>query len=143
MDITIEKFAPRHLTDVAAIHSLVNDGWSQTGLKDDMENPTTHSFVALAGGRAVAFCSYLVTFDAELLFVCTHPDMRGKGVATKLLTQSMAALPQEITNIVLEVRSKNTPALALYKKLGFTSLGLRKNFYSFPQDDAVVMELVK
>ncbi|MBR5521288.1 MAG: ribosomal protein S18-alanine N-acetyltransferase [Oscillospiraceae bacterium] len=140
MNITVEKFSANHLEHIAAIHSVVNDGWSAQGLADDIKNDSTHSFVAVADGRAVAFCSYLVTFDAELIFVCTHPDMRGHGIAAKLLTETMNSLPEGITTVVLEVRSKNEPALALYNKLGFEKLGLRKNFYSNPQDDAVVME---
>jgi len=41
------------------------------------------------------------------------------------------------------VRSRNSAALALYNKLGFEKLGVRKNFYSFPKDDAVVMQYNK
>ena len=141
-NFTIEKFTAEHLPEVAEIHSRVNDGWSENSLAGDMDNDSTHSFVAVVDGRVAAFCSYLVTFDAELLFVCTHPDMRGRGIAAKLLTGTMNLLKAQIDTVVLEVRSKNAPALALYHKLGFEQLGLRKNFYSFPQDDAVVMEML-
>ena len=139
-NIVIEKFSVEHLPAVAEIHSMVNDGWSENSLAGDIDNDSTCSFVAIADGRVAAVCSYLVTFDAELIFVCTHPDMRGRGIAAKLLTETMSSLPEGISTTVLEVRSKNEPALALYNKLGFEKLGLRKNFYSNPQDDAVVME---
>lgn len=139
----IEKFSAQHLADVAKIHSMVNDGWSESSLAADMENESTCSYVAVVNDETAAFCSYLVTFDAELIFVCTHPDMRGRGIAQKLLTETINLLPDAIANVVLEVRSKNEPALALYKKLGFEKLGLRKNFYSLPKDDAVVMQYNK
>jgi ribosomal-protein-alanine N-acetyltransferase len=39
---------------------------------------------------------------------------------------------------MLEVRASNTPAIALYEKAGFTLVGKRKNFYSFPKEDALL-----
>ena len=43
--------------------------------------------------------------------------------------------------ITLEVRSKNVPAISLYEKYGFVTVGVRKNFYKKPDDDAVLMNL--
>ena len=142
-DFTIEKFDLKHVEETSEIHSRVSDGWSKNSLVSDIANDSTQSFVAVADGHVAAFCSYLVTDDAELLFVCTHPDKRKQGIAEKLLTESMALLPPAVSSIVLEVRSRNTAALALYNKLGFEKLGVRKNFYSFPKDDAIVMEYNK
>jgi len=140
---TIEKFSEEHVDAVSEIHSTVSDGWSKNSLVSDIDNDSTQSFVAVADGHVAAFCSYLVTDDAELLFVCTHPEKRKQGIAQKLLTESMALLPPVISSVVLEVRSRNSAALALYNKLGFEKLGVRKNFYSFPKDDAVVMQYNK
>ena len=140
-NITIEPFSIRHIEDVTSIHSQVLDGWSMKSLISDLANDTTQSFVAIYNGRAVAFCSFIVTDDAELVFVCTHPLCRQQGVANKLLHDAIVALPVGITSVVLEVRSQNTPAINLYNKMGFVKLGLRKGFYSTPADDAVVMEL--
>lgn len=41
--------------------------------------------------------------------------------------------------IFLEVRSRNDPAIGLYQKQGFRTIGTRKNYYQYPQDDALVM----
>ena len=140
-NIVIQPFEHSHLADVAYIHSQVLDGWGENGLAGDIENQNTHSFVALAGEKAVAFCSFLVVDDAELLFVCTHPEYRQRGIANKLLTYAIEKLPQNIDSVILEVRSQNTAAIKLYEKMGFAPLGKRKKFYSFPEDDAVVMGL--
>ena len=43
--------------------------------------------------------------------------------------------------MTLEVRSSNQPAINLYKKLGFTEAGTRKNFYAKPVEDAIIMWL--
>ena len=82
-----------------------------------------------------------MTDDAEMLFVCTHPAYRHSGLATKLIKETIAAMPDEIHRVVLEVRSKNREAISLYKKLGFVELGVRRDFYTTPNDDAIVMEL--
>lgn len=143
-NITVEPFSIKYVEDVTEIHSNVLDGWSMKSLIGDLANTATHSFVAVYGGRALGFCSYLVVDDAELIFVCTHPSFRGQGIATKLLTDTIVNyIPVGITRIVLEVRSKNDSAIGLYEKLGFVKLGTRKGFYSTPSDDAIVMELDK
>ncbi|MEG2193125.1 MAG: GNAT family N-acetyltransferase [Oscillospiraceae bacterium] len=140
-DITIEPFGIKHIEDVSEMHFQVLDGWSMKGLISDIANNSTQSFVAMRYGRALAFCSYLVADDAELLFLCTHPIARNRGLASALLKDTMAKLP--VNTVVLEVRSQNEEAIRLYKKLGFASLGVRKGFYSTPGDDAVVMEYNK
>lgn len=141
--VNIEPFTINHIEDVTSIHSQVLDGWSMKGLIGDLANDSTQSYVAVYGGKAVAFCSFIATEDAELVFVCTHPLYRQQGVANKLLHDAIVDLPASVNSIVLEVRSQNTPAINLYTKMGFTTLGKRRGFYSFPEDDAVVMELTK
>jgi len=142
-NIIIEPFSIKHIEDVTSIHSQVLDGWSMKGLIGDLANDSTESYVAMYEGKAVAFCSFIATEDAELVFVCTHPLYRQQGIGHKLLSESIKALPTSVNSIVLEVRSKNEPAINLYKKMGFETLGKRRNFYSFPEDDAIVMELIK
>jgi ribosomal-protein-alanine N-acetyltransferase len=39
----------------------------------------------------------------------------------------------------LEVRSQNIPARKLYTAYGFKEIGIRKNYYKNPQDDAIIM----
>ena len=50
------------------------------------------------------------------------------------------AAEHEIDRIILEVRSKNEPAIQLYRTYGFEKIGVRKNFYQFPREDADIME---
>lgn len=141
--IEIKPFTLQYLEDVSEIHFQVQDGWSIKGLISDIANSATHSYVAVRGGRAVSFCCYLVTDDAELEFVCTHPAFRQQGIATKLLKETIGLLPENVTNIVLEVRRGNRPALSLYDRMGFKKIGERKDFYTTPTESAVVMELTR
>ena len=142
-NLKIEPFSIKHIEDVTSIHSKVLDGWSMKGLIGDLANQSTESYVAVYEGRALGFCSFITTEDAELVFICTHPLCRRQGVGEKLLREAIVALPKTVNSIVLEVRSQNEPAIKMYEKMGFVTLGKRKNFYSFPEDDAIVMELIK
>lgn len=141
LEIKIEPFSIKHIEDISEIHFQVPDGWSMKSLISDIANTSTKSYVAMRYGRALSFCSYLVTDDAELLFVCTHPIARRHGLAGRLLKETIAMLP--VNSVVLEVRSKNEEAIKMYEGLGFEKLGVRRNFYSTPSDDAIVMEYTK
>ena len=140
-EVEIVPFKIKHIEEVREMHFLVPDGWSMKGLISDIANTSTQSFVAIYQGKAIGFCSYIIQDDAELVFLCTHPSHQKKGIASYLLKTTIANLP--VNTVVLEVRSENTTAINLYKKLGFEKLGIRKNFYSYPSDDAVVMEFNK
>ena len=141
--VTVEPFTIQYIADVREIHYPVLDGWSMKSLISDLANNSTMSYIAVYEGRALGFCSYLVTDDAELQFICTHQMYRRQGICSKLLTETIGKLPPHINSIVLEVRSQNDEAIQLYKKLGFQYLGTRRNFYTTPIDDALVMEYTK
>ena len=68
------------------------------------------------------------------------PPFRRHKVAQELLEKTMAkAYEKGARKIFLEVRSQNEPAIRLYQKAGFYQIGVRKNYYQKPQDDALVM----
>ncbi|WNO54713.1 ribosomal protein S18-alanine N-acetyltransferase [Stakelama saccharophila] len=67
--------------------------------------------------------------DGELLLLATSPDRRRRGVAATLLRAAMReAKERGVVNFHLEVRSGN-PAVALYRREGFTRVGIRHNYY--------------
>lgn len=137
-DINIKVFSEKYIKEVADIHTQSPDGWSKKNLENDIKNESTKSYVALLDEQVVGFCSFLVTDDAEMIFVCTDLSHRNKGIAFEMLKTVMPLL--QVEHIVLEVRSKNAGAQRLYEKLDFKTIGKRKNFYSNPSDDALVME---
>lgn len=81
--------------------------------------------------------------DAELMTIGVAPDHQGKGIATRML----AALINDARNttharrMLLEVRTDNEPALAVYHKLGFYRIGLRRRYYQPGNKDAYTMAL--
>lgn len=93
-------------------------------------------------GVPAAFAAFtLVCGEASLLALSTDAAQRRKGAARAVLTGAFAALAAEGAQCVfLEVRSRNTPAKALYAALGFVPVGFRARFYTDPADDAILMK---
>jgi ribosomal-protein-alanine N-acetyltransferase len=75
--------------------------------------------------------------------VAVRSEYRRRGVGAALLSRILEEARRRKANAAfLEVRSANQPAQALYEKSGFKAIARRANYYSEPQEDAVVMSLV-
>jgi len=134
----VRKFEHTDVDAVAQMLQNVPDGWSRTSLAESLENDSIKSFVLETDNTAVAFASFVVADDAELVFVVTDTAHKRKGYGESLLAESIKQLGLPC---VLEVRESNTPAIKLYEKLGFEFLGARKNFYSNPKENALIYKL--
>ena len=87
------------------------------------------------------FYSFIITFlsKVELLhFAELSLDLGGEVLAQGCADIRNAAV-DGAKLFFLEVRESNTPAIALYKKLGFTKSGMRNNYYTNPVENAVLM----
>jgi len=72
--------------------------------------------------------------------IALHPDFRRKGIGETVLRWVLDQIQKQGINLVsLEVRPTNVAALSLYRKLGFRILGVRKNYYVNPREDALVL----
>lgn len=83
---------------------------------------------------------YLSFEEGEITNVAVLPSARKQGIGERLIKEmKKVALQQKIERIVLEVRVSNQPAINLYEKNDFRSIGIRKNFYEKPVEDANIM----
>lgn len=97
------------------------------------------------GKRVIGGCVLTdITGEGDITNVAVRAGYREQHIATALLREliRLGGL-RGIHTFLLEVRSRNTAAIGLYKKLGFVSLGIRPNFYEKPKDDAVIMRLTE
>lgn len=91
--------------------------------------------------EVVGYCGIVMAADeGDITNVSVKKELQGQGIGT-LLVKELEQRVQElgIYNIFLEVRQSNTPALALYEKQGFERMGIRKNYYTDPIEDAITM----
>ena len=84
---------------------------------------------------------FVVCESADITNIAVKETHRRMGIAEKLLeVLSEQAYGKNADSIFLEVRESNEPAKCLYEKQGFIPVGLRKNFYRKPTENAVLME---
>ncbi len=88
-----------------------------------------------------AFCAFWRVDDQiHINNLAVRPELRGQGLASRLLADVMAELAVAgATRATLEVRRSNVPALRLYAKAGFVEAGVRRNYYTQPVEDALVL----
>jgi [ribosomal protein S18]-alanine N-acetyltransferase len=76
--------------------------------------------------------------EGEILNLAVHPDCRRRGIASRLLRR---VLEHVRGSLFLEVRASNRGAIEFYQAAGFRRAGVRRGYYSQPDDDAAVMRI--
>lgn len=91
--------------------------------------------------KVVGICGLRnIAGEGEITNVVTNQAYRRQGIARTLLQKVLSdGVELGIEAFTLEVRCSNQPAIALYEKFGFESAGVRKNFYTNPKEDALIM----
>lgn len=97
--------------------------------------------VARVDAGVVGFAGAMLTGeDAHVTTIAVDPVWRRLGIATRLmLLLARQAVSRGASNLTLEVRASNTEAQALYRRFGLLPAGVRKNYYSDLEEDAIVM----
>lgn len=100
-------------------------------------------FVSFDNNKPVAFLSADYVLDECTIFdIGCLPRYRRQGLAKGLINELIIeSKMRNFAFITLEVRSKNAPAIKLYEKCGFELAGTRNNYYSAPNDDALIYTL--
>ena len=101
----------------------------------------TMFFVVEEKGRILGYCSMQTVLDeGDILNVAVRSDRQKEGIGYFLVdSMLMLAQAQGISMVHLEVRESNGTARRLYQRLGFVEDGLRKNYYTDPLENAVLM----
>ncbi|WP_077324404.1 ribosomal protein S18-alanine N-acetyltransferase [Virgibacillus siamensis] len=104
-------------------------------------NHYAHYYVAVADGKIVGYAGmWLVIDDAQITNIAISPEHRGQKYGQKLFYHMMKqAVLMGAKRMSLEVRESNIPAQRMYRKFGLVPGGIRKNYYTDNQEDAIVM----
>ena len=118
-----------------------SDPWPEESFEGSIDSPFFYGILFEEAGQVCAYACEMVVFeDAEILNVAVAPSFRRQGLGVKLLLALEAyAKAHGAERLLLEVREGNVSARGLYEKQGFSSFGIRKNYYE-DGENAVVMQ---
>jgi ribosomal-protein-alanine N-acetyltransferase len=94
-------------------------------------------------GRLVGYCvCWTIGDQAELGNVAVTASERGRGTGRRLVEAALERIAErEALECFLEVRESNASARTLYESCGFNVVGRRRNYYTKPIEDALVMRM--
>ena len=136
------------MEDGAAIaeleYNLFRDAWSEKSILETVKQPGAICLTAEKAGRTAGYLlAYTAAGEAEIARIGVVKELQRQGVGRELIkTLETIGKQSGIKRILLDVRCKNKAARALYEREGFTEDGIRKSFYSNPEEDAVLMSKV-
>ncbi len=134
------------LDDVLRIENLsFPQPWTRGMFESELHNPVSSAFVervAYKGEEVLAgyIVFWMVVGEAHIMNIAVAPELRGMGLAKRLLSFALNYMEQSgISSVFLEVRRSNTAARRLYEKFGFEEAFVRERYYG--DEDAIVMRL--
>lgn len=142
MDCKLVPMDRSHLAGVAALEKLCFAvPWTEAMLAEELYNPAA-SFIVAEGpaGQVLGYAGLHVVLDEGYIDnVAVRPDCRRQGIGDRLLEVFCRFGQAHLAFLTLEVRPSNTAAVALYEKHGFQAAGRRKDYYTSPREDALLL----
>ena len=120
--------------------------WSLDSIETELLNEAKKLYYVIEDANGVVGYAgaWLVYDEGQITNIAIRPSARRQGFGAKLTSALIEeCFKRGMHEIFLEVRISNLSALSLYRQLGFTVKGMRKNYYSEPKEDAYIMSLIK
>lgn len=143
MEFLLDIMDEEDLDQIMEIEKDVfNSPWSRTAFLSEInKNPYANYYTARNGRNIVGYIGGWVTKGRlHITNLAVHKSYRRFGAAT-LLTEELVKTSriQGVDWTTLEVRASNKEALSFYKKIGFTVIDQKKNYYKDNDEDALIM----
>lgn len=139
MTTVVRPMAESDLEPVVAMEAAAQPRpWSEKVFRDELAAPG-RAYLVVEDSGIVGFGGVMVIDgDAHITNLLVEPELRKRGVGTRLLAALVAAaLELGAANLTLEVRSRNQEARSLYSRFGLAPVGVRRGYYG--DDDALIM----
>ncbi|MDG5473107.1 ribosomal protein S18-alanine N-acetyltransferase [Jeotgalibacillus sp. ET6] len=134
------------MSDIDAVLAVEQESFSVPWKRVAFENELTVNQFAkylllLKNEEVIGYCGlWLIMDEAHVTNIAILPKLRGQKLGEQLMKKVLEfAEDAGARTVTLEVRVSNDIARSLYKKLGFLEGGIRKNYYTDNQEDALVM----
>ncbi|WP_407371093.1 ribosomal protein S18-alanine N-acetyltransferase [Carnobacterium sp.] len=117
--------------------------WPIESYKSELAGSQNKYGIALQNAEKVGFIGYTQLFDeVEITTFGILKPFKNQGIGQSFLRAFIKQVKSEdIKTVFLEVREQNKAAIAVYEKVGFEMIALRKNYYHDPVDHALIMQL--
>lgn len=136
---------PMRWPDIEPVHRLeaelfTVDPWSIEQFWSELAQPTRAYAVAMDGERIIGYAgAFLLPPDSDVQTIAVSPRDQGRGVGAILLAWLIdRATAQGCRQMLLEVRSDNAPAIAMYERFGFERISVRRDYYERGIDAAIM-----
>lgn len=142
MSIQITDVLPRHLPQIEELEQrCFSLPWTWDQLMSQLPDDSHEFLAAEQEGKVLGYVGMMTVLDEGYISnVAVDPASRRQGIADRLIAELLErAEIRQLSFVTLEVREHNEPAIALYRKHGFTAVGLRKNYYELPVENALLM----
>ncbi len=114
------------------------DKWQAEDFTYRFSDPRFVNLVYECDGRVAGYIPAFAVLDEMCIdSVAASSSYRRMGIAKELIGRCIAR--KHPTKLFLEVRESNAPAIGLYTSIGFEKVGLRKNYYQQPVENAILM----
>ena len=143
-EIYVNPMQSSDVPDVAQIEAMAygNHHWSRDSFYSEINNKVAKYYTArYSDGKIVGYIgTWHIIDEAHITTIAVHPEFLRQHVGEALIVKMLEDCYNEfIKYITLEVRVSNIPAIKLYEKYGFKSLGTRKGYYQDNNEDALIM----
>lgn len=132
--------------DLDAVYKIETETFSNPWLREFFEIELQHeSYVAGKDNEIAGYiCAMQVLDECTITNVAVRTQNLRQGIAVYMIKNLEEIMDKrDVRYYYLEVRASNAAAQALYHKLGYLEVGIRKEYYHHPTEDAIVMSLDK
>lgn len=138
----IRKMLESDLAEVMLIEKgTFSEPWNKEDFCSSISNSNNGYLVAVIQESIVGYCGYWgIAGEGYIYNVAVKKEFQRRNIGIVMMKKLMKQAPDNgIGNFTLEVRLSNKAAISLYKRLGFEQAGIRKDFYTKPKEDGIIM----
>ena len=142
MPVQIRDVRPKDLERILELERhCFSVPWTLSQLASQLPDEMHVFLAAEEDGVVLGYVGMMTVLDEGYISnVAVAPEARRRGVGTLLIRELLRrAEERQLSFVTLEVREHNEAAIGLYAAQGFAPVGLRKNYYDAPKENALLM----